>query len=308
MRCNFFGQIGVYTPKSQEAAERGKTMRSQQVALVTGASSGIGQATAELLASSGFVVFGTSRNPEKAARSYQWLSLDVHSDVSVEAAVQSLLDQAGRIDLLVNNAGYSQVGSIEESSIADTQAQFDTNVFGAMRMIKAILPIMRQQGSGRIINVSSVVGQVAPPYVGVYAASKFALEGLSEALRAEVRPFGIHVSMVEPAFVKTHITSLPPTNPLAIYTSGRLAATHLLATNLAKGMKPSVVARVILHAATTTQPRLRYLVGRDAKLLVALKRLLSGPLFERMGRRIFRAGTSPAQALPTHAQATATPD
>src|SRR5258708_2857010 len=189
-------------------------MGSNQVALVTGASSGIGQATAELLAANGFTVFGTSRTPEKLARSFKWLPLDVHSDASVEAAIQALLEQAGRIDVLVNNAGYSQVGAIEESSIADIQAQLDTNLLGVLRMIKAVLPVMRQQGSGRIINVSSVVGHVAPPYVGVYSASKFALEGLSEALREEVRPFGVEVSLIEPAFVKTHIVSEQPTNPI----------------------------------------------------------------------------------------------
>jgi NAD(P)-dependent dehydrogenase (short-subunit alcohol dehydrogenase family) len=137
-------------------------MRFNQVALVTGASSGIGQATAELLAANGFTVYGTSRAPDQLAGSYTWLPLDVRSDASVEAAVQSLLEQAGRIDVLVNNAGYSQVGAIEKSSIAEVQAQLDTNLLGVIRMIKAVLPVMRQQGSGRIINVSSVVGQVAP--------------------------------------------------------------------------------------------------------------------------------------------------
>src|SRR5712691_4448021 len=271
-------------------------MGSNQVALVTGASSGIGQATAELLAASGFTVFGTSRTPEKLARSYRWLPLDVRSDASVEAAVQSLLEQAGRIDVLVNNAGYSQVGAIEESSIADVQAQFDTNLLGVIRMIKAVLPVMRQQGSGRIINVSSVVGHVAPPYVGLYAASKFALEGLSEALRDEVRPFGVDVSMVEPAFVKTHIVSQQPTNPIAAYTPGRQAAMQVLSTSVESGMEPGVVAHVILRAATT-RPRLRYLVGRDAKVLMLLKRFLPASLFERVRRRVFRSG-KPADLQP----------
>ncbi|HEY6410909.1 MAG TPA: SDR family NAD(P)-dependent oxidoreductase [Ktedonobacteraceae bacterium] len=264
-------------------------MVSNQVALVTGASSGIGQATAELLAASGFTVFGTSRAPDQAARSYRWLSLDVRSDASVEAAVQSLLEQVGRIDVLVNNAGYSQIGAIEESSIADVQFQFDTNLLGVIRMIKAVLPVMRRQGSGRIINVSSVVGHVAPPYVGVYATSKFALEGLSEALREEVRPFGVDVSLVEPAFVKTHIVSKPPTNPIAAYTPGREAALQALSTSVESGMDPGVVAHVILRAATT-RPRLRYLVGRDAKVLMLLKRLLPDPLFERVRRRLFQSG------------------
>jgi NAD(P)-dependent dehydrogenase (short-subunit alcohol dehydrogenase family) len=193
-------------------------MVSHQVALVTGASSGIGRATAELFAARGFNVFGTSRTPEKLAGSFKWLSLDVRSDASVESAVQSLLEQAGRIDALVNNADFAQVGAIEESSLTDVQAQFDTNLLGVIRMIKAVLPVMRRQGSGRIINVSSVVSQVAPPYMGVYATSKFALEGLTEALREEVRPFGVDVSLVEPSFVKTSIVSQPPTHPIAAYT------------------------------------------------------------------------------------------
>ncbi|HEX9131523.1 MAG TPA: oxidoreductase [Ktedonobacteraceae bacterium] len=264
-------------------------MESSQVALVTGASSGIGQATAELLAAHGCTVFGTSREPTQVARSYRWLPMDVRSDASVEAAVQSLLEQAGRIDVLVNNAGYSQVGAIEESSIADVQAQFDTNLLGVLRVIKAVLPVMRQQSSGRIINVSSVVGQVAPPYAGVYATSKFALEGLSEALREEVRPFGVDISLVEPSFVKTRLVSQQPTTPIAAYTPGRQAAMQAFSTSVENGMEPHAVAQVILRAATT-RPRLHYLVGRDAKALVLLKRLLPGSLFERVRRRVFRAG------------------
>ena len=262
-------------------------MGSQQVALVTGASSGIGQATAELLAASGFTVFGTSRSPEKLEGSFRWLPLDVRSDASVETAVQSLLEQAGRIDVLVNNAGFAQVGAIEETSIADVQAQFDTNVLGVIRVIKAVLPVMRRQGSGRIINVSSVVGQVAPPYMGIYATSKFALEGVSEALREEVRPFGVDVSLVEPSFVKTSIVSQPPTHLITAYTPARQAALQALSTSVEKGMQPHMVAQVILHASTT-RPRMRYLVGRDTKVLILLKRLLPETLFERVRRRVFQ--------------------
>ena len=280
-------------------------MGSNQVALVTGASSGIGQATAELLAASGFTVFGTSRAPDQAARSYRWLSLDVRSETSVEAAVQSLLEQAGRIDVLVNNAGYAQVGTIEESSIADVQAQLDTNLLGVIRMIKAVLPVMRQQGSGRIINVSSVVGQVAPSYMGVYATSKFALEGLSEALREEVRPFGVDVSLVEPAFVKTHLVSKLPTNPIPAYTPGRQAAMHVLSMSVESGMEPHAVAQAILRVSST-RPRLRYPVGRDAKALILLKRLLPEPLFERVRRRVLRTGNAADQEPQMRPQETAT--
>src|SRR2546421_8270137 len=269
--------------------ERESIMASHKpVALVTGASSGIGQATAELLAAHGFTVFGTSRTPREDKRSYTWLPLDVRSDDSVQTAVQSLLAQAGRIDLLVNNAGYVQFGAIEESSIDDAQAQLDTNLFGVMRMLKAVLPVMRQQGSGRIINISSIIGRIASPYGGLYATSKFALEGLSEALSEEVRPFGVSVSLVEPSYVNTPLVSQPPTNPIAAYTPGRQAALQSLMTNTKKGMEPGAVARVILRAATT-RPRLRYPVGRDGKTLLLLKRLLPASALEALKRRLFSA-------------------
>ncbi len=282
-------------------------MGSNQVALVTGASSGIGQATAELLAARGYTVFGTSRETTQVARPYRLLSMDVRSDASVEAAFQSLLEEAGRIDVLVNNAGYAQVGAIEESSIADVQAQFDTNLLGVLRVVKAVLPVMRQQGSGRIINVSSIVGQVAPPYMGVYATSKFALEGLSEALREEVRPFGVDVSLIEPTFVRTHIVSQQPTNPIAAYTTRRQAAMQALSKRVESGMEPQAVAKVILRAATT-RPHLRYLVGRDVKMLMLFKRMLPQLLFERLQRRVFRAGNSANIQAQTHPQEMAASD
>jgi short-subunit dehydrogenase len=141
-----------------------------------------------------------------------------------------------------------------------------------------------------------VVGQVAPPYVGVYATSKYALEGLSEALRDEVRPFGVAASLVEPAFVKTHIVSKPPTTPIAASTPGRQEAMQVLSTRVESGMEPGAVAQVILRAATT-RPRLRYLVGRDAKVLMLLKRFLPESLFERVRRRVFRS-RKPAEREP----------
>jgi NAD(P)-dependent dehydrogenase (short-subunit alcohol dehydrogenase family) len=268
-------------------------MQSEQVALVTGASSGIGRATAQLLAQRGFRVFGTSRQPEPdPTLEYAMLPLDVRSEESVRAAVQAVLDQAGRIDVLVNNAGYGQFGAVEENTIAEAQAQFDTNVFGALRVIQAVVPIMRRQGSGRIISTSSVLGQVAPPFVGLYAGSKFALEGLSESLRAELRPFGIHVSLVEPGFVKSSFVDKEPTHPIAAYDSQRHAATAFNRQGLANGLDPNEVAGLIVRVATRRKPGLRYRAGRSSSLLIMLKRLLPEALFELVTRRIFQPSTS----------------
>jgi short-subunit dehydrogenase len=262
-------------------------MERQRVALVTGASSGIGQATADLLAANGFTVFGTSRTADAGAtHSYEMLPLDVRRDTSVDAAVQAVLDRGGRIDVLVNNAGYAQSGAIEENSITDAQAQFETNFFGVMRMTNAVVPLMRAQGGGRIINISSVLGQVAFPYLGLYAASKFALEGLTEALRDELRTFNIHVALIEPGFAKTNFAGQRPAQAIEAYTSVRQAALRFTNAGLTGGMQPDMVAQAILIAATTPYPRLRYRVGRTAKVLIALKRLLPEPIFERLRRRI----------------------
>jgi len=250
----------------------------KHVALVTGASSGIGQATAELLAAHGFTVFGTSRTPIGDTRSYTWLPLDVRSDDSVQAAVQSLLAQAGRIDLLVNNAGYVQFGAIEESSIADAQAQFDTNLFGVIRMVKAVLPVMRQQGSGRILAISSVGGLIGQPFNDAYCAAKFAVEGFYEALAPVAKRFGIHVSIVEPGAVNTEFVATvardvaarpEPVSPpyqrmMAAYREATTAA-------FARGQTPDDVARVIVEAAQAEAPHFRYVTSEFVRGVAALK-------------------------------------
>lgn len=259
-----------------------------KIALVTGASSGIGQATARLLAQKGYTVFGTSRKPEQAPTdAFTLLPLDVCSRESVQQCVQKVMAQAQRIDLLVNNAGYDQVGAIEENSVADAQAQFDTNVFGTLRMIKAVLPIMRQQGSGRIITVSSVLGLTAIPYTGLYAASKFALEGLSEALRSEVARFNIHVSLVEPVSFKTNLAGRPPARPIEAYRAAQQRVLGYFRQSVQNGPDPIIVARAIVKIAVSTHPRLHNIVGRRAKLLITLKALLPQWAFERVHRRVF---------------------
>jgi len=180
-------------------------MSTPKVVLITGASSGNGQATAQLLAERGHRVFGTSRNPVSAKRpsDYKLLTLDVCSEDSVKACVESVLKQADGIDVLVNNAGYELGGALEEISLDEAQAQFETNFFGVVRMVRAILPTMRQQKHGQIINISSLAGIVAVPFLGMYSASKFALEGYAEALRHEAKPFNIQVSLIEAGFLNT---------------------------------------------------------------------------------------------------------
>ena len=278
-----------------------------QVAIVTGSTRGIGRSIALGLAKAGCNVVVAAKSTESTeklpgsiftvAAEVEALGakalpvrVDVREAEQIENMAAKVLERFGRIDLLVNNAGYVQFGAIEESSIDDAQAQLDTNLFGVMRMLKAVLPVMRQQGSGRIINISSIVGRIASPYGGLYATSKFALEGLSEALSEEVRPFGVSVSLVEPGYVNTPIVSKSPTNPLAVYTTGRQAAQQSLITNGKNGMEPGAVARAILRAATaTTRPRLRYPVGRDGKTVLLLKRLLPESAFEALKRRLFSA-------------------
>jgi NAD(P)-dependent dehydrogenase (short-subunit alcohol dehydrogenase family) len=258
------------------------------VALITGASSGIGQATAVLLAHSGFRVFGTSRTPDNIAQAaFTLLALDVRVESSVHAAVAAVLDRSGRIDVLVNNAGYVQSGAIEEVQPEEAHSEFETNVYGVMRVTQAVLPVMRRQRSGHIINVSSVLGQVAPPFAGVYAASKFALEGMTEALRSEVRPFGVHVSLVEPEFVKSKIVSTAPGRRIAEYDTQRRAAAEFARQGFINGLDPSAVAEVILRISQTASPGLRYRIGRNTHLLIGLKRVLPEPLFERFSRRAF---------------------
>ncbi|MCY1013953.1 SDR family NAD(P)-dependent oxidoreductase [Nannocystis pusilla] len=181
-------------------------MREGTVVLITGASSGFGEAAARLLAARGPCrVFGTSRRAagHDTPGGVEMLPLDVRSDASVAACVDAVMQRAGRIDVLVNNAGYTLAGAVEETAIDEAKAQFDTNFFGMARMVRAVLPVMRAQGGGRIVNVSSLAGLVGVPFHAHYSASKFAVEGLSEGLRQEVRRFGIHVSLIEPGDFKT---------------------------------------------------------------------------------------------------------
>ena len=269
----------------------GKTVDENRVALVTGVSSGIGLSIAARLAGRGFRVFGTTRRPESAVTpdSVRVLRLDVRDDTSVRSCVRQVLDQTGRIDALVNNAGYTLVGALEETSMDEARALFETNFFGVVRMTQAVVPLMREQRRGRIANIGSVLGFVPGPYQGIYSATKHALEGYSESLDHEVRRFGIRVSVIEPGFTQTRIAenSQVVAEPLAAYDTERNQVLEALRTNTERGTEPAVVAAVVLEALTGASPRSRYPVGSEAKLVGGLGRFLPARLFDRGVRKQF---------------------
>jgi NAD(P)-dependent dehydrogenase (short-subunit alcohol dehydrogenase family) len=269
-------------------------MKSQrnQIALVTGASSGIGQATAALLATAGYTVYGTSRRGGDASgRSFEMLTLDVTSDASVADAVTQLMQREGRIDLLINNAGFGVApAGAEESSIEQAQAIFDTNFFGIVRMTRAVLPHMRQQGAGRIINIGSVLGLLPMPYGALYAATKHAIEGYSESLDHELRTRGIRVSVIEPAYMNTPFDAnfLQPDAQLDAYREARAAVSQRVKEVMSTADQPGVVAQTVLKAARAVRPRLRYTAGGLAGRLTWLRRFAPAAVMDAGIRRDLR--------------------
>lgn len=267
-------------------------MSESRVALVTGASSGVGQATARSLAQRGYRVLGTSRNPRGTGDSpgVAMLALDVRSDASVAACLRGVTELAGRLDLLVNNAGYELAGAVEEVSLEEARDQFETNFFGVLRMVKAVLPLMRRQREGRIINVSSLAGLAAVPFLGIYSASKFALDGYTETLRHEVKPFGIHVSQVEVGFLRTPMMNnrQAAAQPIPDYEPWRRRALDAIREAEERGPGPELVADTVVAIAGSRRPRLRYIVGGQAKLVTRLRRFLPEAGFEMGVRSSFR--------------------
>src|SRR5437867_585784 len=269
-----------------------------KIALVTGASSGIGEATAERLAMAGYKVYGTSRRSAKASqRSFELLPLDVTSDESVEATVREVLRLEGRIDLLMNNAGFGVApAGAEESSIEQAQPIFDTNFFGVVRMTRAVLPHMRKQGAGRIINIGSVLGLLPMPYGALYAATKHAIEGYSESLDHELRTRGIRVSVIEPAYTNTPFDAnfLQPDAMLDAYGEARAAVSQRVKEVMATADQPSIVAEVVLKAASAVRPQLRYTAGGLAGRLTWLRRFAPAGLMDAGIRRDLRLDAAPA--------------
>jgi NAD(P)-dependent dehydrogenase (short-subunit alcohol dehydrogenase family) len=267
------------------------------IALVTGASSGIGKATAERLAAAGYKVYGTSRRgAHTGQRTFAMLPLDVTSDESVEAAVNELMRLEGRIDLLVNSAGFGVApAAAEESSIEQARSIFETNFFGIIRMTRAILPHMRKQGGGRIINIGSVLGFLPMPYGALYAATKHAIEGYSESLDHELRTRGIRVSVIEPAYTQTPFDAnfLEPDAKLDEYREVRAAVNERVKEVMATAEQPGVVADVVLKASSAGRPKLRYTAGRVANRLRLLRRFAPAGLLDSGIRKDLRLDAVP---------------
>jgi len=258
------------------------------VALVTGASSGIGLAAAKALRNAGFRVFGTSRRaaPERSD-GITMLTCDVTDDASVAKLIEEVLAKAGHIDLLVNNAGIGLLGGAEESSTTQAQALFDVNVFGVIRLTNAVLPTMRRQAKGRIVNLSSVLGLIPAPYSALYASTKHAIEGYSESLDHELRAFGIRVVLVEPAYTRTSFEEnlAKPDQLLDLYNSARAGMNAVLRKAIETGDDPEVVARTILEAATASIPRRRYAAGKIARQVGFLRRFVPESVFDKSLRK-----------------------
>jgi len=253
-----------------------------KVALVTGASSGFGKLTAEHLLAAGYRVFGTSRRP-RSHESIEMLQLDVQSDDSVEACVTELIARAGRIDLLVNNAGQIHASVVEETSLDVARDVFETNFWGVVRVTRAVLPSMRRQKSGHIINVGSLAGLIGVPGQGFYSASKFALEGYSETLAIELTPFGIGVSLIEPGFFRTSLHEGMSSSARRIddYDAIRSGIEQSIARSIEGGDDPVKVAHAIVQVAKSGSARLRHRVGDDARWVPRFKSILPERFFRR---------------------------
>jgi NAD(P)-dependent dehydrogenase (short-subunit alcohol dehydrogenase family) len=272
---------------------------SSRVVLITGASSGIGRTTAELLAGRGYRVFGGARAPAAARplAGVEFVPLDVRDEASVEACVEEVRRRAGRIDVLINNAGINLVGAIEETSIGQAQALFDTNVFGILRMVQAVLPGMRHQGSGQIVNISSILGFLPAPFMGVYASTKHAVEGLSESLDHEVRAFGIRVILIEPPYTRTNLdaSAAQAEGRIDAYAPQRRRTASAITHNTNAAPEPKVVAEEVLRSVEGPY-RMRRPIGQAA-LLSWLRRLLPVRLFEPSLRKAFALDPSSKGAV-----------
>lgn len=264
-------------------------MKSKRTVLVTGCSSGIGLATCHVLSRNNFMTYGTVRNLSKAKKiqdlmnrenlSLKILRLDVNDNQSIKLAIKKILNDIGRIDVLINNAGYGMFGPIEEITIQEIKKQFETNFFGAIRLIKAIVPIMRKQGNGTIVNISSMVGRFAVPLNSAYVSSKFAVEGLSESISFELKEFGIRVIVIEPGVVKSdffHKLKVKGMNLESPYHELMERRVNFLDKAMKNSLTSSYdVADTILDALNSKDPKFRYVIGNDATNSLRMRNSLS---------------------------------
>lgn len=279
--------------KQQDREEQGK------VAIVTGSSSGIGYATSLLLARNRFHTYATMRNTEKSADiqeiankeklPLQVIQLDVNDDASIRNSIKRVERENERIDVLVNNAGYGLVGAFEDLSVEEIKLQFETNFFGVIRITQQVLPIMRKQKSGIIVNVSSGAGRIGFPGMSAYVSSKFALEGLSESMSYELEPFGIKVVIIEPGVIRTNFkkNSLMSKKSLdnssiSPYSSIIQKIDSSISSIIEHATLPEEVANAIMHAITSNNPELRYLVGNDMIMMAETKKSMSDEDFRKM--------------------------
>jgi NAD(P)-dependent dehydrogenase (short-subunit alcohol dehydrogenase family) len=269
----------------------------QRVVLITGASSGIGKACAEHLHQRGYRVYGTSRNPSPgtASAGYEVFKMDVDVDSSVARGIEWVLEREGRLDVLVNNAGFGIAGSVEDTSMEEAKAQFETNFFGVLRVCRAALPIMREQRAGYIVTISSLAGRVGMPFQGLYSASKYALEGLSEALRLEVRPFGIHMVLIEPGDFSTGFTARRQRTAASLenpaYRARYETTLNIVEVDENRGAHPLKVARLLERVIQDPAPRLRYTTGPlFQRAAVLLRKVVPDRLFEWGFAKYYRLG------------------
>ncbi|HEU4472694.1 MAG TPA: oxidoreductase [Flavisolibacter sp.] len=263
----------------------------KKVVLITGASSGIGKETVKILLDKGFIVYGASRRLEKMADlsviGAKLLAMDVSSDESISKGIDQIIANEGRIDVLVNNAGYGSYGALEDVPLEEGKYQFEVNLFGLARLTQLVLPHMRKQGGGRIINISSIGGSIGEPHGSWYHATKYAVEGLSDSLRMELKQFGIDVVIIKPGAILTEWNEIARQNLAKV--SGHtvykdLANKHvkMLAKADRNGSSPAVVAKTIARAVTAGKPKTRYATGGGAKLILFLRRVLSDRMFDRL--------------------------
>lgn len=270
-----------------------------KVAVVTGSSSGIGREIALILARNKFTIYATMRNLQKNSelksiaeeegllQSLRFVQLDVTDDNSVRTAIQTIYNESGKIDVLVNNAGYALSGAFEDLSIDEIKQQYETNVFGVIRTTQAVLPIMRKQKEGIIVNISSGAGRFGVPALSAYVSSKFAVEGLSESMFYELEPFGIRTIIIEPGVIKTNfnnatVVAEKSQNPNSPYTLLMKARENNIKRLISNGSNPQYVAEVVLDTITDNNPKLRYLAGKDLEGWMEAKEKMSDEEFIEM--------------------------